>query len=39
MKRYSSKKAGKGKLKFRTPSRFISKKCEIKRKLFKKNKN
>jgi len=36
MEKYSSKKAGKGKLKFRTPSRFISKKCQVKRKFFKK---
>jgi hypothetical protein len=34
MKKYSSKKAAKGKSKFRTPSRFISKKCQIKRKSF-----
>ncbi|MEA3453115.1 MAG: hypothetical protein U9Q96_02145 [Patescibacteria group bacterium] len=38
MKKYSSKKAGKGKLKFRTPSGFISKKCEAKRKFLKKAK-
>jgi hypothetical protein len=32
MKKHSSKKAGKGKLRFRTPSLFISKKCQELRK-------